>query len=39
MLNHFGLFLSKTDPDIIVGHELITNVLEVYLNRTKSKMI
>ncbi len=39
MLNNFSLFLQKVDPDIILGHELLSNVLEVYFNRCKSKAV
>ncbi len=39
MLKNFTLFFSQTDPDIIVGHELFSSVLEIIFNRIRYRNI
>jgi len=37
MLKHFSFFFTITDPDIVIGHELFSTVLEVLYNRLKAR--
>jgi DNA polymerase alpha subunit A len=39
LLANFQIVFSNTDPDIVIGHELLSYTLEVYLQRLRNKLL